>query len=626
MTRLLLTQSKQALLESNRQRVLDVKRQSEQNKQELADFIQLQREEESKARYLEKKEQEEKEAYRQYQQEVAVASMRAFISRQRDSKNESLSKVKDDLRAMKHAHQVFEGSLRKNEAHMEKLAAPRAESKKRRLDSYVKDVPIDNFQTGKAYTDALKLTSAIYFSPCDTGSLLPQTKKQVGALTKTTIGPSNGKRQIKASQVISTLQEAYWKFQRWRPDGVSSTDLVSTLRRFKLGAPAAQLERLVAEFGIESADSLEVNDFVETGVAIFTIVAPDVLVMGAEGHRRSKSAEPLHGKKALMDLERSCVSSLGSNSGISFVKSAAIKDDLTLHLAGSLKSRKAREREMAMLAQEALEIKKVREARKAQAAPSSSAQQGSNPASLAQEAPRSGALSVGNTGGDNTGPPISTEPRILVALSESPAPSGGFMGPSPAPGLPSHAGGQEQEQTSASLPAHTEFGSAAIKKGPFAFKKAGAGSAASSLSTFSSAKRQGALQEEPTATNLARPATGSTSRPVTRGSRPSSRQTPIPAEPIPAEMIPTETLQAVKEGLMPLTTSGPTPPAVDIAGMSRVQRMKYLREQQQIADAATASTADGGGAPATDDTQAVPVPIAEPSMFPRNKTRGNRPF
>lgn len=608
MTSVLLTQSKQALLESNRKRVLEVKKQSEQNKQELADFIQLQREEESQARYLEKKEQEEKDAYRQYQQEVAVASMRAFISRQKDSKNESLSKVKEDLRAMKHAQQAFEGSLRKNEAHMGKLSAPRADSKKRRLDSYVKDVPIDSFQTGKAYTDALKLTSAIYFSPCDTGSLLPQTKKQVVALTKTTIGPSNGKRQIKASQVISTLQEAYGKFQRWRPDGVSSADLVSILRRFKLGAPAAQLERLVAEFGIEPADSLEVNDFVETGVAIFTIVAPDVLVMGAEGHRRSKSAEPWHGKKALMDLERSCISSLGSNSGISFVKSPAIKDDLTLHLAGSLKSRKAREREMAMLAQEALEIQKVRESRKAQAATSSSsAHDSSRPAPRAQDALKSGAFSLRDTGGNKTGPVVSTEPRNLVALSESPAPSGGFMGPSPAPGLPSHAA--SQEQASASLPAHTDFGSNASKMGPFAFKKQGA---ASGLSTFSPATHQGALHEEPTTTNLARPATGSTSRPVTRGSRPSSRQTPIPAE-----MIPTETLEAVREGLMPLPTNDPT------AGMSRVQRMKYL--QQQNADAKSASTADGGGAPGTDDSQAVPVPISEPSIFPR-RARGNRPF
>ena len=113
-------QEKETTLESNRQRVIDIKKQSEQSKQGIQEYIQLKREEEAKTRFFERKELEEKEAYRQYQQEVAVSSMRAFINRQKESKKEFLAKSKDDIRSMMHSHAVFEDSLRKNEIHMNK--------------------------------------------------------------------------------------------------------------------------------------------------------------------------------------------------------------------------------------------------------------------------------------------------------------------------------------------------------------------------------------------------------------------------------------------------------------------------------------------------------------------------
>ena len=159
-------QDKRALLETNRQRVLDLKKQQQQNKQEIQQYVGQVREEEARERYLEKKELEEREAYRKYQQDVAVESMRAFINRQKQSKEQTKSKLKGELRAIMHSQSVFESSLRNTEAYIEKMVEPRLESKKRRIDSYVKGVlPIDNFNTGKTYTNALKLTSAIYFSP-----------------------------------------------------------------------------------------------------------------------------------------------------------------------------------------------------------------------------------------------------------------------------------------------------------------------------------------------------------------------------------------------------------------------------------------------------------------------------
>jgi len=45
------------MLESNRQRVVDIKRQSEQTKQDIHDYIQLQREQEAQLRFFEKREQ-----------------------------------------------------------------------------------------------------------------------------------------------------------------------------------------------------------------------------------------------------------------------------------------------------------------------------------------------------------------------------------------------------------------------------------------------------------------------------------------------------------------------------------------------------------------------------------------
>jgi len=50
-------QNKQKILESNRQRVVDIKRQSEQTKQDIHDYIQLQREQEAQLRFFEKREQ-----------------------------------------------------------------------------------------------------------------------------------------------------------------------------------------------------------------------------------------------------------------------------------------------------------------------------------------------------------------------------------------------------------------------------------------------------------------------------------------------------------------------------------------------------------------------------------------
>ena len=82
-------QDKRALLETNRQRVLDLKKQNQQNKQEIQQYIGQVREEEARERYLEKKELEEREAYRKYQQDVAVESMRAFINRQKQSKEQT---------------------------------------------------------------------------------------------------------------------------------------------------------------------------------------------------------------------------------------------------------------------------------------------------------------------------------------------------------------------------------------------------------------------------------------------------------------------------------------------------------------------------------------------------------
>ena len=700
-------QEKQLLLETNRQRVVDLKKQNEQNKQEIQQYIQQVREDEARERYLAKREQEEREAYRQYQQDMAVESMRAFITRQKQSKEQTMNKVKGDLRAMMHSQSVFENSLRNTEACMEKLIAPRLETKKRRIDSYVKSVlPIDSTNTGKAYTDALKLTSAIYFSPCESGSLLPQTKKKVGALTKTTVGPNNGKRQIRAYQVISTLQDSYLKYQRWRgEDGVKGDDLVAVLRRFKLEAPKLQMQRLIGEFGIQEDDKLELDDFVETGVAIFTILAPDVLVVESSGRRRPKSAEPLNfGKQIAADLNtiaRSCASALGHTADISFTKSASLKGELALHLAGSVKSRKAREREMHMLAQEALEIKRLREAR-GLASPMEAKASNANASACAKA-----------SGQDMT--------RAAVASSDLSAPSHGFLGPSPAPvqepgtELSSKlASGKTEAQQNQSASSFVS------KKGPFSFQRPGAASKplvpapGPDLSGPTVSLGKGNItdpQADPshsrgdtvngafksiratdTVPSLAmtgnpmdrslsrgsagRPLTGgATSRPMTQqGSRPSSRQTPFREdEPIPTETLDSDnrgttvgfkfkmpagqrhvgglqheqvssSLPQVKEGLKPLPTQSPAIPAgqpapVDTTGMSRVQRMKLLQQQNAATagsqgatgasahagptPAASAAPAEGLGRSAQESVQEVPV--AEPSVFPR-RPRGNRPF
>ena len=697
-------QDKRALLETNRQRVLDLKKQNQQNKQEIQQYIGQVREVEARERYLAKKELEEREAYRQYQQDVAVESMRAFINRQKKSKEQTKSKLKGELRAIMHSQSVFESSLRNTEAHMEKMVEPRLETKKRRIDSYVKGIlPIDNFNTGKMYTDALKLTSAIYFSPCESGTLLPQIKKKVGALTRTTVGPADGKRQIKTHQVISTLQDAYIKYQRWRgQDGVKGDDLVAVLRRFKLEAQQPQMKRLIGEFGIEEHDALELDDFVEIGVAIFTILAPEVLAVDtveSSGRRRSKSAEPLNfGKKSVADLhelERLCVSALGHTADISFTKTASIKGDLALHLAGSVKSRKAREREMLMLAQEALEIKKLRETRGlasptgVKASHTDASTKTSVPGKETPARKPLGGSSLGEGHGGQAG--LQTTQQPAVASSDLFAPNHGFLGPSPAPAAPDKAEAQQKQKPSAS--------SFVSKKGPFSFQRPGGGAAASKLlvpvpdvsisslgmnniTNFDAGTSQsqgdavhGALKSvHATETAPSLPAgnpmnrspsrglagqfiTGGTlSRPMTQqGSRPSSRQTPFREdEPIPTEVLDGQTqagttvgfkfkmptgrkkvgdlehehvssfLPQLKEGLMPLPVQ-PTPPMpappmpaqpepaappVDTTGMSRVQRMKLLQQQN---------------AALPEDPTPQEVPISEPSVFPR-RPRGNRPF
>lgn len=475
------------MLESNRQRVLDIKKQSEQTKHDIQEFIQMKRKEEANARYFEKKEIEERDAYRQYQQEVAIEGMRSYIKRQKESKNNSLESSKDGIRAIMHAQAVFEDSLRKNENHMDKMVVPRAETKKQRIDSYVKDVlPIDSGQTGKSYTDALKLTAAIYFSPCESGTLLPQTKKKVSNLTQTSFGFVDGKRQLKADQVISTLKESYSKFKRWRPEGVKSADLVAILRRFNLGAPRRQMERLASEFGIDESDSLEIDDFVEIGLAIFTVVAPDVLVMDKDGQRRSKSAEPLNfGKKSLGVLERSCISALGMDTDkISFTKSQTIKDDLTLHLLGAVKSRKAREREMHMLAQEALEIKRLRENRPTRNAEGSTEDPPSAEIRTAidnQEKPAQKLHGRVNLSKKNT------LGKVDVATSNSQVPNA-IMGPLPALGQVTNAKEEAAASSNSSLgtadPHLNLTPSVTSKKGPFSFNKpAGSVSKPSALSS-----------------------------------------------------------------------------------------------------------------------------------------------
>lgn len=698
-------QDKRALLETNRQRVLDLKKQQQQNKQEIQQYVGQVREEEARERYLEKKELEEREAYRKYQQDVAVESMRAFINRQKQSKEQTKSKLKGELRAIMHSQSVFESSLRNTEAYIEKMVEPRLESKKRRIDSYVKGVlPIDNFNTGKTYTDALKLTSAIYFSPCESGTLLPQIKKKVGALTRTTVGPADGKRQIKAYQVISTLQDAYIKYQRWRGEnGVKGDDLVAVLRRFKLEAQQPQMKRLIGEFGIEEHDALELDDFVEIGVAIFTILAPDVLVVESDGRRRSKSAEPLNfGKKSLADvheLERLCVSALGHTADISFTKSASIKGDLALHLAGSVKSRKAREREMLMLAQEALEIKKLRETRglNSPTGVKASHTDASTKTSVqGKETPARKSLGGSNLGEGHDGQAeLQTTQQPAVASSDLFAPSHGFLGPSPVPAAPDKAEAQQQQKPSAS--------SFVSKKGPFSFQRPGGGAAASKplvpvpdvsvsisnlgMHSITQNSAAGTSQSQgdavhgvlksvhATETAPSLPAgnpmhrspsrglagqftTGGTlSRPMTQqGSRPGSRQTPYREdEPIATEVLDSQTqagttvgfkfkmpaerknvgdlehehvssfLPQLKEGLIPLPvqpTANPAPP-VDTTGMSRVQRMKLLQQQNAVAAGAHAAT----GLPETFPEPPPPqeVPISEPSVFPR-RPRGNRPF
>lgn len=703
------------MLESNRQRVMDIKKQSEQNKQGIQEFIQLKREEEAKTRFVERKELEENEAYRQYQQEVAVTSMRAFINRQKESKKEFLARSKDDIRTMMHSHAVFEDSLRKNELHMTRIGAPRRESKKQKLDSYVKEIlPIDRGQTGKPYTDALKLTAAIYFSPCESGTLLPQTKKKVGDLTRTTVGPSNGKRQIQAGQVISTLQDAFFKFQRWRPEGVKIADLVAILNRFNLGARKSQIERLAGEFGIDANDNLDVDDFVEVGVAIFTVMAPDVLVMDADGERRrSKSAEPLNfGKKSLVDLERSCISALG-NTNISFTKSQTIQDDLAFHLSGAVKSRKAREREMLMLAYEAMEIQKLREQRPVkEASPKKEEPTATetskelntgkgHPARKSQGGFKLGKKDVlGKSDGAQDDDKESLQ-KTDVSLSDAPAPSNAFMGPSPVLG---QSAATEQNQVAASSAAAT---------GPFSFKKPDGGGGASKPFTSgglaampagaggqfgnSATKKaewqhhkhstqplqhstQSLLEGEPFSqssilhavsrpeSRVSRPRTSNEhSRPMTRqGSRPSSRQTEYRED----DIIPTQvlddqnsggtteafkfkmggmgpgarkpldnlstgsTLEQVREGLNLLPTAS-QPAPVDMSGLSRVQRMKLL-QQQNAAAAPAGDAAQAGAAQDTpthvseqqpsDQDRVQPVPVAEASLFPRKPRRGNRPF
>ena len=104
---------KPAMLQSNRQRVQDIKKQNEQNKPDSQEYIHAVREDEARERYQANNQLEEKDAYRQSQQEIAVSSMRTFIDRQKRSKENFLAKNRDGLRTILHAQDVFENSLRK---------------------------------------------------------------------------------------------------------------------------------------------------------------------------------------------------------------------------------------------------------------------------------------------------------------------------------------------------------------------------------------------------------------------------------------------------------------------------------------------------------------------------------
>ena len=620
---------KQSLLESNRQKVAEIKMQAEQTKLEIQTYIQQHREEEAKMRRWEKRELEQKEAYRQFQQEVAISSLKSFMNRSKEAKAESAAKVKSELRAIKHAEEVFVNSLRSNRRYMDKKVAMRQGAKKQRVAGFVQTVvPLDDVETGKAYTDSLKLTSALYFSDPQGGSLLPQTRRKVHALSATTLGPkAAGKRQMKASTIIAALQDAFLKFRRWRPEGVKSVDLAAKLSQFRLGAPQSRIEGLIKEFGIQYEDTLELDDFVETGVAVFTIIAPDVLVVDAQ--RRSKSAEPIDvGKKGLEHLERTCMSSLGNNVDISFTKNDNITDDLVRHLSSAVKSQKAREREMMMLAQEALEIKKLRDNR-------ARVRQGDGSSLTAQVVAPS---SQGNplVRGKKTLRAVH-QPNVLS--TESPAPVDSFMMPSPE--LEGHvsaiAKGAGQVLVDGDSPAAQDTTASAIVitgdqrevavpqdapqvstsvPGAPAAPAVQAAQVALDVSKMSRVERMrllkqqqqtSAAQEGPNqiSSSLSRPGSrgvGGDERPKTSGSssRPSSRQTPYRE----GDVIPTQNLepqpvtqaQGLKSSVLSEanTSSGTLGEvkeesksamapfaSVDVSKMSRVERMKYMKEQQQ---------------------------------------------
>ena len=621
---------KQSLLESNRQKVAEIKMQAEQTKLEIQTYIQQHREEEAKMRRWEKRELEQKEAYRQFQQEVAISSLKSFMNRSKEAKAESAAKVKSELRAIKHAEEVFANSLRSNRRYMDKKVAMRQGAKKQRVASFVQTVvPLDDVETGKSYTDSLKLTSALYFSDPQGGSLLPQTRRKVHALSATTLGPkATGKRQMKASTIIAALQDAFLKFRRWRPEGVKSVDLAAKLCQFRLGAPQSRIEGLIKEFGIQYEDTLELDDFVETGVAVFTIIAPDVLIVDAQ--RRSKSAEPIDvGKKGLEHLERTCMSSLGNNVDISFTKNDNITDDLVLHLSSAVKSQKAREREMMMLAQEALEIKKLRD----------------NRARVPLDDGSS--LTAQVVAPSSKGNPLVRGKKTLRAVhqpnvlcTESPAPVDSFMMPSPA--LEGHlsatAKGAGQvlvdgdspaakdttasailitgDQGEGTVPPDARQASTAVPIAPEA-PEAPAAQVALDVSKMSRVERMRLLKQQQqqtsaaqeglpqTLSSLSRPGSrgvGCDERPKTSGSssRPSSRQTPYRE----GDVIPTQNLepqpliqaQGLRSSVLSEanTSSGTLGEvktesksamapfaSVDVSKMSRVERMKYMKEQQQ---------------------------------------------
>lgn len=470
-------------MQAQRERIERNRRRAEQKRKELQEFIQMKKEEEQRQIFEEEKEKMSREVLRSVQQESAYQSMEEYVFKKRALQAKAAQRQKQEWSQIRNAHNQFEDSLRQCDERVLSMKKPRAEKRSNKSDGYSKQLPPRHPSAeirGASFADSVQFSVSAYCSPSNDGSIHPTARKRVKEMLNR---PEHKTRTFTPHEAIVSLQQAFVRFDKWRSGQVVSSDLCSALQRMGVDVGREYMERIVTEFGVEEADILSEEDFVEVGLSVISVAAPYQLAHDKAGPR-SKSAEPKRGHSPaglLPELNP------GERERLTMSAMDMRKEDLDFpeqglkaHLTHAVKGQRARERELALLREEALQIQTLRQktanrqqTAKTAATPSPApdtecAAKDAGRTAQSEAAPVGGAeRAPGGEAGEGMEKEEEKEPVQAVATwgAEEAAPA--FGGPSAA----------KPSASSTSSASSKPLAAKPSKNNPFAFRKAGGAAA-----------------------------------------------------------------------------------------------------------------------------------------------------